>query len=383
MPLQQPSPDRLIFTSDRRPSIARRVDRIIDWIALLTIVSACGCLLYFSGLLLGKFLSHSFAIFLAKPLDYVPYLSVVCTIIFVFSALSAFFCYYLTTFALFSSSSYYQLELRLPDLEYPDRGELSLVRMNIFGKKKTIQIPLDKVLDIRIAYTDTYPNSIQILLVTSIHVKPILVGNSSYSFSEKRIKKMLQSTVAEIETIREFLNLPRKPSYLVDEKGDLSTTVVYCRGNQKILEDTQNVFRFISIFEYFSQTWNFDCQNSYVKLQSRYLGCKYNQKIEVASIKYVCIKRESYGLYMLLAVSGALLSPNASKNLAHLRRDRYSLILVLKDGATFKCPNNYLRVFSSTDLCLLEEYADRLRSHLNLPEKVNAEIADRHSAVLI
>ncbi len=258
-------------------------------------------------------------------------------------------------------------------------GEVTIEQIDIFNRKIIVKIPLDKIVDLRLRYGSTAPIlNLQILLITDRSARPITIGDLPYGFSKVKSQRIMQSMVEETDRIREFINLSIKPSYLVDGKSDYSLVPLGHKSKQKILEHTADILTFSSLASHARTIWNFDLNSQSVIRNHRWAMLSFVKTIELCEIKSIEIKRESSILADIIREFILLVSING-KLLHELDRDRYSLIAIFKDGSSFKCQNNYLRIFTSTNLATVREFAALVRSHLNLPEREASHLPNRES----
>jgi hypothetical protein len=372
MSISQPSPDRLIFHPERRSTLARQLSY---WVIILILLGGAGALIFLSGLCLRQILSKSFAVsYTAISNDIQTFISFsfAIGIIVVLAAISLYLSSCIFRFARTTKSSTFDRITSYSDR--PNTGEVSIEQLDLFNRKKVIKIPFDAIVDLRLQY-GAYPPSrdLQILLRTDRSIRPIVIGNFPHRFSKAESQRILQLIVEEVDKICDFVNLPIKPSYLVDGKGDYSVIALNHNSMQKISEHTSDILTFTSIFRGAArETWSFDLKSERVTGNYRLAILSFVKTIKTSEIKSIAIKRESSVLVDVIRDS-FLLMPLNRKFLFELDRDRYSLIAILKDGSSFKCSNNYVRIFTSTDLITVREFAELIRFHLNLPDRSASE----------
>jgi hypothetical protein len=148
---------------------------------------------------------------------------------------------------------------------------------------------------------------------------------------------------------------------------------------------SSRLLRFVSWIEIlvFSirTTWRFDRKSQVINIDRRWAMLNFVKTIELCEIESIDIKRESFALVDINREIILLTSING-KLLHNFNRDRYSLVITIADGASFKCENNYLRIFTSTNLATVREFADLVRSHLNPSDRAMSELPNCKSSTV-
>lgn len=377
MTISQPSPDRLIFHPHGR-SIGSL--QIICFISLLFFLSEVGLSIFALGWLSSKILSKSRAVSYTVILNDIPnFLLFVLAMAILLVIASIFFYVSLSIFKNASLTTSCTFIRVASQSDRPYSGEVSIEQINIFNRKKIFKISLDKIVDLRLLYGANTPSrSLNVLLITNQWIRPIIIGSFSHSFSKGKSKKIIQSMSEEINRIRDFINLPSQPSYLVDGRCDYSTVALGHKSTQKILEHTSDILTFSSLTYDARTTWMFDLKSQTVTINSHWTTLNTVKKIKLSEIRSIDIKREP-SLLIDITREVLLLVSLSGKLFYNLDRDRYSLILILNDGSSFKCQNDYIRIFSSTNLATVREFAELVRSHLNLPQPAATHLPNRES----
>jgi hypothetical protein len=364
MSISQPSPDRLILHPERRSNFARQLSY---WLLILICLGATGYLIFFSGWCLGQILSKSFTVSyttISTNLQAFISFSFAIALIVIFAVICLYLSSCIFRCARITKSSTFDRTTSYPDR--PNQGEVSIEQSDIFNRRKVIKIPFDEIVDLQYGANT-------LVLRTNRSIRPIVIGNLPHSFSKAESQRVLQLIDEEVDKIRAFINLPIKPSYLVDGKGDYSVIPLNHTSKQKISEHTPDILTFTSIFRGAGrETWSFDLKSNIVTLKSNIATSNYRlvfKTITISEIKSIAIKRES--TVPVAAIRALILL--TGKLLFDLDRDRYSLIAILKDGSSFSCKTNYLRIFTSTNLSTVREFAELVRSHLNLPDRSASE----------
>jgi hypothetical protein len=372
MTISQSSPDRLIFHPHCRSIV---LFQITFWILIFIFLGVIGISIFVLGLVFSKIMSKSFALSYTAILNDVQTLIlIILSIVIITTAATISFYLLLCLFRFARITRSCTFERIMPDSDRPCSGEVSIEQFNIFNRKKVIKIiPFNEVVDLQLQYGANTPSrDLQILLITNQSVRPIVIDNFPHNFSKTESQKTLQLMAEEVDKIRAFINLPIKPSYLVDGSGDYSTAILAHKSKQKIVEHTPDVLTFTSLFSDARRTWSFDLKSESVTINYRLVILSFVKTIKTSEIKSIAIKRESSVLIVAIREL-LLLMPITGKFLFELDRDRYSLIAILNDGSSFKCNNNYIRIFTSTDLSTVREFAELVRSHLNLPDRAASE----------
>lgn len=221
MSISQPSPDRLIFDSHSRSS---RSVRVGYWIAIFVFLGEVGLSIFALGWLLSKILSQSFTLSYLVILNDLQFFLLIVFIITTLVIIASVFTYIsLNIFTNTRITGICTFDRVTSHSHRPYAGEVSIEQRNILNQKKIVKIPLDKIVDLRLQYGIYAPMlTLQILLITDRSARPIIIGDLPYSFSKVKSQQLMQLMVEETDRIREFINLPLKPSYLVDGKSDYS-----------------------------------------------------------------------------------------------------------------------------------------------------------------
>jgi hypothetical protein len=370
MSISQPSPDRLIFHSERRSTLSLHLSY---WLVILIYLGGSGVLICELGSIFSKILSKTFALSYVATPNNTAILIILILAIVILSIIAAS-CLYLSSciFRFDRITKCCTFDRTTSDSDRPNHGEVSIEQLNLFNRQQVIKIPFDEIVDLRLQYGANTPSrDILLLLITNRSVRAIIIGNFPHNFSKQKSQAILQLMAEEVDKIREFINLPIKPAYLVDGKGDYSTIPLGYKSKHKILEHTGDILTFTSIFRRGGrETWSFDLKSERVTSNYRLAILSFVKTIKMSEIKSIAIKRESS---VYVAAARELLIPLTGKFLFDLDRDRYSLIAILKDGSSFRCKTNYLRILTSTNLSTVQEFAELVRSHLNLSDRSASE----------
>ena len=107
-------------------------------------------------------------------------------------------------------------------------------------------------------------------------------------------------------------------------------------------------------------SWKFDPISQIIEIKSQALIGKRSKYINRSEVKSIAIKTEFLPLEVLT---------HKLVRSAHRRQyqKQYSAILMPSDLAKNKPQQGYWRIFTSTDLSLVCDLADRVQAHLNLP----------------
>jgi hypothetical protein len=379
MPISQPSPDRLVFQP--------KYKSIISFQIVYGMLISCW-LLGGGWSLFG--LAYIFSATLSKSLR-VSYLNIfndgseLLTIIFIVLLLTPFsiFFFYLAWLLLnhriTDSCTFDRTSSPSSDLYF---GEVYIQQRNIFNRKRTIKIPLDKIVDIRTQYFSwLYLSYFDILLDTTLSARPIYISKLAQNIKpivtlESTLVRegIIPSLIKEIESIREFLYLPPKPSYLVDESINCLPPTLLNFHQAKILQDTPYNFNYYRRCKvpWYSETYNFDSNLGVVTIESRYFGQKSSRRIAMNTIRSIVIKRE---------ISTSTDSIGEAFNCQS--KEKYSAILVpiesypkyTDDYRAFyipgNLPNGYRRLYTSSNRSDVQDFTDRLNYYLSSADRAS------------
>jgi hypothetical protein len=380
MPISQPSPDRLVF----QPKYKSIISFQIFYGILIPFWLLGG-----GGSLLG--LAYIFSATLSKSLrasylnifnDGSELLAITFFVVLLLTVFSIFFFY--LTWLLFNhhitdSCTFDRTSSPSSDLYF---GEVYIQQRNIFNRKRTIKIPLDKIVDIRIQYFSwLYISCFDVLLDTTLSARSIYISklaqNVKLIVSLEPIlvrEGVIPSLIEEIESIREFLYLPLKPSYLVDGSINYLPITLLNFHQAKILQETPDNFTYHCRCKlpWYNETYNFDSNLGVVTIESRYLGQKLSRRIAMNTIRSIVIKRE---------ISTPMDSIGEAFNCQ--TKERYSAILVpiesypqyTDDYRAFyipgNLPNGYRRLYTSSNRSDVQDFTDRLNYYLSSADRAS------------
>jgi hypothetical protein len=376
MPISQPSPDLLIFKPKYKSIISFQiVYGMLTFCYLLCGGASLFGLAYIFSAILSKNLRASYINIFNNSSELLEIAPIVTAI-----ALFSIFFFYLTwllfnhhitdscTFDRSSSSS--------SDLSF---GDAYIQQRNIFNRKRTIKIPLNKIVDIRVQYLSwLYLSNFDILLKTSLSANPIyiskLMQHVKPTLDLKSIEarqSIVSSLIRETESIREFLDLPPKPSYLVDGSLDCLIPALQNFHKSKILQENPDRFIYYRLCKlpWYRETYNFDSNLGVVTIEYRYFGQKISQCIAMNTIRSIVIKRE---------ISTPIDSIGEAFNCQ--AKERYSAILVPIKSSSNKnddrafyipgnLPNGYRRLYTSSNRSDVQDFTDRLNYYLSLADR--------------
>ena len=243
-------------------------------------------------------------------------------------------------------------------------GELSIQQYNLFDQyQKTITIPLHKIVDVQVrhpfALTDNFS---AISLITKQSSKPIYLFQN---VSHNRISTFaMKSLLEEVAIIRKFLNLPIEPPYMIVKRPkwyELSADPVFDEFVRSIDQNNHKlIFNLQSRWFWQKVSWKFDATEQTIEIESRTLIDNSSKHITRSEIKSITIKTE----FLPIEIPLYKLS-----RFAHRRQyqKQYSAILMPSDRARLKLRQGYWRIFTSTDLPMVRDLADRIQAHFNLP----------------
>lgn len=245
-------------------------------------------------------------------------------------------------------------------------GELSIQQYNLFDRhQKIITIPLNTIVDIQVR---NYP----ILMLDGFSAISLMTNQSSkplYLFQKVSFREISTSTMGslleEVITIRKFLNLPSEPPYMIVKRPRwyqiLFATPISNELIRSIDQNNNELVYNLQSRQYQSKvSWEFDAIAQRIKIESRTLIGKRSKHITRSEIKSIAIKTE----FLPIEVSTHKLA-----RFAHRRQyqKQYSAILIPSDRTNLKPQQGYWRIFTSTDLDLVCDLADRVQAHFNLP----------------
>jgi hypothetical protein len=374
MPISQQSPDRLVFQP--------KYKSIISFQIVYGILSSC-CLLCGGASLFG--IAYGFSAFLSKSLrgsytnlfsdasKLLEFISII-SLLILFSIFSFYLSWFLSTHCITESCTFDRTGSLSSDLCF---GEVYIQQRNILNRKRTIRIPLDKIVDIRVQYLSwLYLSSFDIVLNTSLSAKPIyiskLMQNVKPTLDLRSIEArqaIVPSLIREIELIRKFLDLSPKPSYLVDDSINCLVPTLQNFHKSKTLQETSHNFTYYRLCKlpWYSETWDFNYNLGMVTIEYRYFGKKVVRRIAIDTIRSIVIKRE---LSTPMASIGELFNCQV--------KERYSAILVpTASSSKYKndyrvfyipgnLPNGYKRLYTSESLLETKGFVDRLNYYLGL-----------------
>jgi hypothetical protein len=379
MPISQPSPDRLIF----QPKYKSIISFQIVYGILISFYLFCS-----GGSLFG--LAHIFSAILSKSLR-ASYLNIfnngsellIITFIVGFLTLFSIFFFYLA-WLLFNHyiTDSCTFDRTIAPASEPYFGELYIQQRNIFSRKRTVKIPLDKIIDIRVrSFSWIYLGNFDILLYTTLSARPIyiskLVQNIKPIVSLESIlarEGIVPSLIKEIELIREFLLLPPKPSYLVDGSTNCIFPTLQNFRESKILQETPYNFTYYRLCKlpWYRETYNFDSNLGVVTIEYRYFGQKFVRRIAMDTIRSILIKRE---LSKPMDSIGEAFNCQA--------KERYSAILVpIESSSVYKntlwsfytqgnLQNGYRRLYTSSNRSDVQDFTDRLNYYLSSADRAS------------
>jgi hypothetical protein len=252
-------------------------------------------------------------------------------------------------------------------------GELSIQQYNLFDRhRRTTTIPLNKIVDIQVRQPLPMSDDFSaISLMTKQSSKPVYLFQK---VSQQEISTFaMKSLLEEVAIIRKFLNLPSEPPYTIVKRpkwykilfatpipNDLVRSID--QNNDKLIYNLQSrrFWRKVS--------WKFDAIAQRIEVESRTLIGNRSKYITRLEIKSIAIKTE----FLPLEVSTHQLSISAHRR---QYQKQYSAILVpivrgssqKENRAKLKPQSGYWRIFTSTDLAMVCDLADRIQAHLNLP----------------
>jgi hypothetical protein len=243
-------------------------------------------------------------------------------------------------------------------------GELSIQQYNLFDRhQKIITIPLNKIVDIQVRQPLPLSDGFSaISLMTKQSSKPIYLFQN---VSHNRISTFaMKSLLKEVAIIREFLDLPIEPPYMIVKRPkwyELSADPVSDEFIRSIDQNNHKlIFNLQSKWFWQKVIWKFDATEQVIEIESRTLIDNSSKHITRSEIKSIAIKTE------FLPIEVPLYKLARS---AHRRQyqKQYSAILIPSDRAKLKPQQGYWRIFTSTDLDLVYDLVDRVQAHFDLP----------------
>jgi hypothetical protein len=352
MTIDRPNPDILIF--DPPPQSIqhfRAVHR--PAIALVTIFFAAGLILLLLGSILLFDLMLRYKIYGMAKIDAPIVCGLVAIFVSLFNSLVVHIIFKINKPVLVRSCTF-------------DRhaGVLSIQQYNLFDRhRRTITIPLNKIVDIQVRQPLPLSDDFYaISLMTNQSSKPIYLFQN---VSPKEISTFaMKSLLEEVAIIRKFLNLSSEPPYMIVKRPkwyELSADPVFDefirsidQNNHKLICNLQSRWFWQKV------SWKFDATEQIIEIESRTLIDNSSKQIIRAEIKSIAIKTE----FLPIEVSTHKLA-----RFAHRRQyqKQYSAILIPSDRVNLKPQSGYWRIFTSTDLSMVCDLADRIQAHLNLP----------------
>jgi hypothetical protein len=381
MTISQPSPDRLVFQPKYKSIISFQ---ILYGILTICSLSIAGAFVVEIGLLFSFVLSKSLAasyLNISNDTQRVTTIILICIFTAVYSAFNLYLARLLLSHHITDSCTFDRTASSSDSLYF---GDVLIQQRNIFDRKRTIKIPLHKILDIQVQRVSwLYLSGFDIVLNTTLSAKPTYISKIAQNVKPFATLKsilakggIVPSLIKEIELIREFLYLPPKPSYLVDENSDCMVPDFMHFYKSKILKETSNNFTYyrLCILLWYAETYDFNSIAGIVTIEYRYFGMKFVRRIAMDTIQSIVLKRE---LITPMDSIGEIFNLPA--------KERYSAILVPtesnfkreKSDRAFYIPGNlsngYKRLYTSNNLLEVKDFADRLNHYL--------AVADRESSL--
>jgi hypothetical protein len=373
MPISQPSADRLIFQPKYKSII---LFQIVYGILISFYLFCGGWSLFGLAYIFSAVLSKSLRASYLNLFNDRSELLVITFIVLLITLFSIFFFY--LTWLLFNhhitdSCTFDRTIAPASELYF---GELYIQQRNIFSRKRTVKIPLDKIIDIRVrSFSWIYLGNFDILLYTTLSARPIYISKLAQNIKpivslESILTRegIVPSLIKEIELIREFLLLPPKPSYLVDGSTNCIFPILQNFRKSKILQETPCNFTYYRLCKllWYRETYNFDSNLGVVTIEYRYFGQKFSRSIAMNTIRSIVIKRE-------------LSTPRDSlcEALNYQTKERYSSILVpIESYSKHKnyhgvfyilgnLTNRYKRLYTSRNRSDVQDFTDRLNYYLS------------------
>ncbi len=246
-------------------------------------------------------------------------------------------------------------------------GELSIQQYNLFDRQlRIIKIPLNQIVDIQVRH---YPGSLvdgyfNISLMTRLSSKPLYIYQKIYV---RRVlsASTIQSLLNEVEIMRDFLSLSSESTYNTFIRLKwyevLSVGLPIDYNRIRSIEQTNDTFvcDFRKRFR-LGEIWMIDCFSASIKIECCTLISNHVKYINKSEIKTIDVKTE----FLPLEAASHRLSYFLHKK---QYQKQYSAILIYSDRAKTTAKNSYRRIFTSTDLSLVMDIADRIRVNLDLP----------------
>ncbi len=247
-------------------------------------------------------------------------------------------------------------------------GQLSIQQYNLFSQyPKTIELPLNIIVDVQ---ARNYPvqladDFLSISLMTRQSSRPVYIFQRSIP---KQIPlPIMKSLLKEVAIIRDFLHLPSEPPYQLTERFKWYEFIFSAPApteQLKSIEQTNDILVCDLRSQRYRQgaVWKFDRTTAVIKVERRTLLGKSSQHINRAEIQTIALKTE---FLPLVSIPNKLISNRHRKEY----QKQYSAILILRDRSNIKTKNGYCRIFTSNDLSIVRDIADRIGAHLDLPSE--------------
>jgi hypothetical protein len=245
-------------------------------------------------------------------------------------------------------------------------GKLSIQQYNLFDRHaKTIEVPLSMIVDLQVR---NYPvqltdDFLSISLMTRQSSKPIYIFQRSIP---KQIPlPVMKSLLREVETIRDFLHLPSEPSYIITDRLKWYEVIFAAPASidrLRSIEQTNDTLVYDLRSGRYRQrdVWRFDRTAAKIEFERRTLIGKSSKYITRSEIQTIALKTE----FLPLEYTPHKLISNLYRK---QYQKQYSAILIPSDRSSIKTENVYWRIFTSNDLSMVRDLADRIREHLDLP----------------
>jgi hypothetical protein len=247
-------------------------------------------------------------------------------------------------------------------------GQLSIQQYNLFSQyPKTIELPLDIIVDVQIRNhpVQLADDFLSISLMTRQSSRPVYIFQRSIP---KQIPlSIMKSLLEEVEIIRDFLHLPSEPPYKIADRlkwYELIFAAPASNERLKSIEQTNDTLVCDLRSQRYRQSaiWKFDRTTAVITIERRTLLGKSSQHINRAEIQTIALKTE---FLPLVSVPNKLIINMHRKEY----QKQYSAILILRDRSNVKTTNGYCRIFTSNDLSIVRDLADRIGAHLDLPSE--------------
>jgi hypothetical protein len=355
MTIDRPSPDILVFNPPPQSTKDFRVLHRSLTVGLMIVLAACILVLILTTI-------YCFNVLLRYEIYSTDFKLNAILIIGLFSAFLAAYNAILV---------YMLLNLEKPILVKSckfDRssGQLSIQQYNLFSQySKTIELPLNIIADVQVR---NHPfqladDFLSISLMTRQSSRPVYIFQRS--IIPKQIPlSIMKSLLEEVEIIREFLHLPSEPLYKIADRlkwYELIFAAPASNERLKSIEQTNDTLVCDLRSQRYRQgaIWKFDRTTAVIKIERRTLLGKSSQHINRAEIQTIALKTE---FLPLVSVPNKLISNRHRKEY----QKQYSAILILRDRSNVKTKNGYCRIFTSNNLSIVRDLADRIGAHLDL-----------------